>query len=874
MVISEPGSPFEMSLTLKLLGLPTLVGLDGPLVGAPVQRHRVALLALLAEAPGHALSRDKLIGYLWPDTDSRQGRHLLNVAVHELRKALGKDVLLSVGDDLRLATQRLHVDVVEFEALVARGEPRNAVALYTAPFLDGFFLDGCEEFEKWADRERDRLALRYRELIARLAEDATSSDARVEAVNWWRHLVTSDPYNSRYVLRLMEALEAAGDRGNAIDVARTHEAVLARELGAEPELAIRQLVDRLRRTPAAVVPELTPAPPPSGAAALLEAREPEADRLSGLVDLPSRGAAAGLRRRLLIGSILAVGVAVGALALRTRKPRPDEGRVLVLPFTNETGEGTLDPLGGVLADRITEGLTRTALVDVVDFRATLAAIRQAQADSIVVASSPGIDRLARETRAARVLTGSYYLTGDSVVIRARLIDADDGRVLAALPDVAAPAREPMRAVEEVRARAMGALASLSNRRSGGGQPTAAGGPAPKYEAYLEYLEGLDGMTFWGRGGMLAGLPHFLRAASLDSSFATPLFWATYIVERCVRLGWSEQGETRCNRPQRDSLMRRLERVQPDLGPIERQGVRYLQARSRGDDAAAYAAAANASRLVPQSLWTAEAAQLANQQGRFEEVVRLLGGSGIGDGWAREMSATFLTQAYHLLGRYREELAVARATQAAFPDIWAYRAVELRARAALGQTDSVLAGLDGILTRWGPLRAADASQSLIRHLHGHGHPEASRAAAERCVEFFFADSANLATEYAYMGGVCLFWAGRYMEARAVFEQAAARSRQFQSSALAWLGVLAVRTEDPARAKHYLDRLAAPGDDSTNATLRARVAAALGDWELAVKLLRRVVATNPEWRFLHRDSPDPGWETIQNYPAYRTLIDKGH
>ena len=134
-----------------------------------------------------------------------------------------------------------------------------------------------------------------------------------------------------------------------------------------------------------------------------------------------------------------------------------------------------------------------------------------------------------------------------------------------------------------------------------------------------------------------------------------------------------------------------------------------------------------------------------------------------------MSATAVAWASHALGRFSDELAATRATRRAFPDIAAYRAEELRAMAALGMTDSVRAGLDDLVSRWGPLQGADAAQMLIRHLRGHGHPEAARAVGQSCVDFFFADSSNMATYAAYFGAVCLHAVGRPAQAARVLER---------------------------------------------------------------------------------------------------------
>lgn len=159
-----------MTLRLRLLGGASLERDDGtPISGRAAQRHRISLLALLACAPGPGLSRDKLIGLLWPESDAERARNRLNVSVYELRKALGDDALLSAGDEVRLNAEVVSSDVAEFDSATARGDHAAAAALYRGPLLDGFFLDDAPEFERWTDRERTRFADGYARALEALA---------------------------------------------------------------------------------------------------------------------------------------------------------------------------------------------------------------------------------------------------------------------------------------------------------------------------------------------------------------------------------------------------------------------------------------------------------------------------------------------------------------------------------------------------------------------------------------------------------------------------------------------------------------------------------------------------------------------------------
>src|SRR2546425_9080433 len=64
------------------------VAVDGsPVTGAAVQRKTLALLALLATTK-QGVSRDKLIAYLWPESDAAHGRNLLKQACYALRRDL------------------------------------------------------------------------------------------------------------------------------------------------------------------------------------------------------------------------------------------------------------------------------------------------------------------------------------------------------------------------------------------------------------------------------------------------------------------------------------------------------------------------------------------------------------------------------------------------------------------------------------------------------------------------------------------------------------------------------------------------------------------------------------------------------------------
>jgi eukaryotic-like serine/threonine-protein kinase len=246
-----------------MLHLKTFGGLSADLDGTPGsgavrQRKTLALLALLATAGKRGLSRDKLIAALWPETDQEHGRGLLRQACYALRRDLDAPELFLGSIQLRLNPAVITSDVEAFATALERHDPAAAVALYTAPFLDGFYLNGGGDFEIWAEGERARIGSQYRSALELLSARAAKRGEHRVAAGCWRRILELDPLSSSAVLGLMAALEQSGDLAEALRSGEAYRELASAELGVglPPELA--NWIDQHRheagngRAPAAV----------------------------------------------------------------------------------------------------------------------------------------------------------------------------------------------------------------------------------------------------------------------------------------------------------------------------------------------------------------------------------------------------------------------------------------------------------------------------------------------------------------------------------------------------------------------------------------------------------------------------------------------
>lgn len=234
-----------MNFRLQTLGTLRLAAGDTTVSGPASQRRRLAVLAILAVAGERGSTRDKLVAYLWPEQSTARGRHLLSEAIYVLRKVLGESGIVATGDDLRLNAAVVASDVAQFRAAL-HSDFSAAIDLYRGPFLDGFYLNDAEEFERWTEQERVQLAGEFARVLERQADAETERGEPVRAAELWARLAYHEPYSSRVAARYMEALAAAGDRGQAVQFANAFGERLRADLGIEPDARVTELVRSLQ----------------------------------------------------------------------------------------------------------------------------------------------------------------------------------------------------------------------------------------------------------------------------------------------------------------------------------------------------------------------------------------------------------------------------------------------------------------------------------------------------------------------------------------------------------------------------------------------------------------------------------------------------
>jgi len=565
----------------------------------------------------------------------------------------------------------------------------------------------------------------------------------------------------------------------------------------------------------------------------------------------------------LLAGLAAAGLLVLAVGwvvwFKGAKPAPkgpvfDPKRIVVAVFENQTGDRSLDPLGRMASDWITQGLSRISELDVVPSTSVLFA--QPPGNPSIQAARDPIRALAEATSAGIVVTGTFYLQGQTLQFQARVTDAVRGKLLHSLEPVTGPVAAPMQAIDALRQRVTGAMAVSVEaiHELGEHRP-------PPYDAYREFIAGFE---LFGTKDAEA-LRHFQLAAQIDPDFGAPRLYAAFIYHK---MGKHAEAE---------SILHYLEDRRQQLTPLARCWLDCMRGYVDHRYIEALQALREAERLAPQdpmvNLWLGFVAFFADRQQEVVDTYARLDR----DYWKHHVLGEWrvedLARAHHALGNYQRELEVVQRGLESFPESLELRELKARALAALGRLDEANKVADETLL----LQSSDATPGDVMleaalELRAHGHLDASLAMANRATAWYRArPSAEATTEDVRAGlALALALAARSEEARAIYEKLAADFPDnvgYRGS----LAVLAAGRGDRVAAQRVSEELRLmerPGLFGANTYQRARIAATLGEKDHAVELLGQAFAEGMSFTLdIHKDS---AFEGIRNFPPFVELL----
>lgn len=209
------------------------------------------ILKYLLSHPGQAVSRDFLMGWLWPEANLKKARWSLNSSVYALRRFLddhlsvenASELVMCAGGHYHLRpTLRVRSDVEDFDEryargcrLMASGRVSDAMAEYeeSAKLYRGDYL--VEDlYEDWTMVERERLTGAYVNMLDQLADHYAKTDRHQRAIEVCYEILKKDPGFEHNHRRLIGCYARLGLRELALRHYQICQNILVNRYGIDP----------------------------------------------------------------------------------------------------------------------------------------------------------------------------------------------------------------------------------------------------------------------------------------------------------------------------------------------------------------------------------------------------------------------------------------------------------------------------------------------------------------------------------------------------------------------------------------------------------------------------------------------------------------
>src|SRR5438034_4609120 len=226
-------------MDFRILG-PLEVSTQGESLDLGGQKQRALLAALLLEA-NRVVSQDRLIEALWEDDPPETALKALQVYVSQLRKALGKERLVTKAPGYMLRVEQGEFDLERFLTLQEEGRLQEALELWRGPPLSDF------RYQRFAQAEIARLEELHLAYLEERVEHDLARGRHAGLVGELDALVSEHPLRERLRSQLMLALYRSGRQAEALEAYQQARTALVEELGIEPERLLRDLEKSILR---------------------------------------------------------------------------------------------------------------------------------------------------------------------------------------------------------------------------------------------------------------------------------------------------------------------------------------------------------------------------------------------------------------------------------------------------------------------------------------------------------------------------------------------------------------------------------------------------------------------------------------------------
>ncbi len=238
-------------LTINLLGKGAIF-YDGECISEKLSSKLVALICLLVLNKARNMSKEKIISYLWPDSNDEAAKSNLRFNLWSIKRIIpqnseGEDFIVSGKDYCRInekypyCCDKVMLDGFKASQMDKVEDLIKLKVLFKGDFLEGLYLRNCNDFNEMILFERVVCQNKQVEILERLIGLYEEQERFEEELQVLNEVAAIEPYNEQFAYRAIQIYGKLGNRTAAINYYKNFEIVLRRNLNTSPNNELKLL---------------------------------------------------------------------------------------------------------------------------------------------------------------------------------------------------------------------------------------------------------------------------------------------------------------------------------------------------------------------------------------------------------------------------------------------------------------------------------------------------------------------------------------------------------------------------------------------------------------------------------------------------------
>ncbi|NLK63865.1 MAG: hypothetical protein GX289_02095 [Tissierellia bacterium] len=243
-------------LNLHFLGK-SKIEYNGKEIEDKLGNKAVALICLLVLNEKRYLSRDKIIGYLWPDSNTDAAKYNLRYNLWLIKKNILEDKnnnsFIKVDTECCSINSKYDYDCDINDIMKFKPSCRDTVdsmlklkRLFRGDLLEGCYFNKCDEFNDLIIYERINFEQRKVKILQRLAEVYENDKMYDVCIEVLKEILEIEPYDEKIALKLMDIYRKIGKRALAIKYFNEFSYNLSCSLGIHPSNELRNKYNEIK----------------------------------------------------------------------------------------------------------------------------------------------------------------------------------------------------------------------------------------------------------------------------------------------------------------------------------------------------------------------------------------------------------------------------------------------------------------------------------------------------------------------------------------------------------------------------------------------------------------------------------------------------